>query len=283
MMQYAIAICCSVFALQVLGQFNEAARFNAFNAFRQPQVTARPIQAQQRSSSCAESNGRYPVHGQCDAYLECRDGVPEEKLCPDGLLFNEKAGVFTYPCSYPIDVECPQGRQALQAAQPTDDCPHQFGYFRLGDASHCGQFMNCVDGRGFTFDCPEGLAFNKDTYRCDWPDQVPDCDAEAFLGFSCPAPPPGFGPEETRFYRSPHDCQRYFICLDGRPRLHSCGEGNAFNDLTNACDGIENVTSCYNPSTYRQAQPVAIQPTRRPTSRPALQPVNFDPRGSFRF
>lgn len=38
--------------------------------------------------------------------------------------------------------------------------------------------MNCVEGRGFTFDCPEGLAFNGDTYRCDWADQVPDCNAE---------------------------------------------------------------------------------------------------------
>lgn len=38
--------------------------------------------------------------------------------------------------------------------------------------------MNCVEGRGFTFDCPEGLAFNEESYRCDWPDQVPSCDPE---------------------------------------------------------------------------------------------------------
>lgn len=48
----------------------------------------------------------------------------------------------------------------------------------MGDATSCGQFKNCVDGRGFIFDCPEGLAFNGDTYRCDWPDQVTTCDAE---------------------------------------------------------------------------------------------------------
>jgi hypothetical protein len=38
--------------------------------------------------------------------------------------------------------------------------------------------MICVDGRGYVFDCPEGLAFNQDTYRCDWPDEVESCDAE---------------------------------------------------------------------------------------------------------
>lgn len=65
-----------------------------------------------------------------------------------------------------------------EPAQATDDCPHQFGYYGMGDARSCGQFKNCVDGRAFIFDCPEGLAFNADTYRCDWPDQVASCDAE---------------------------------------------------------------------------------------------------------
>lgn len=62
--------------------------------------------------------------------------------------------------------------------QPTDDCPHRYGYFKVGDRNNCGQFMNCADGIGYVFDCPEGLAFNPESYRCDWPDQVPDCDAE---------------------------------------------------------------------------------------------------------
>lgn len=66
----------------------------------------------------------------------------------------------------------------LEASQPTEDCPHQYGYFRLGDAANCGQFKNCVEGRGYIFDCPEGLAFNQDTLKCDWPDQVLTCDAE---------------------------------------------------------------------------------------------------------
>lgn len=106
--------------------------------------------------------------------------------------------------------------------------------------------MNCADGRGYTFDCPDGLAFNQETYRCDWPDQVPDCNAEKFLGFSCPPEPnvPGLGQAEIRFYRSPASCQKYFVCLEGRPRMYNCGEGNAFNDLINGCDGAENVTNC---------------------------------------
>lgn len=68
-------------------------------------------------------------------------------------------------------------------------------------------------------------------------------DLIAYLGFSCPnARESGFLTGEIRFYRSPSDCQRYFTCVNGRPRLQNCGEGNAFNDLINACDAVENVT-----------------------------------------
>lgn len=67
----------------------------------------------------------------------------------------------------------------------------------------------------------------------------------AYLGFSCPPIDNQFYSIETRFFRSPNDCQRYFICVEGRPRLQNCGEGNAFNELINACDAAENVTGWY--------------------------------------
>lgn len=65
----------------------------------------------------------------------------------------------------------------------------------------------------------------------------------AFLGFRCPEvkESPFLG-GEIRFYRSTHDCQHYYICVNGHPRLLNCGEGNAFNELIDACDAAENVT-----------------------------------------
>lgn len=191
---------------------------------------------------CPEKNIRVAVANQCDAYIECINGVGEEKLCPEGLLFNPDAR-FNYPCGYPIDVDC-SGRPNLQPAQPTIDCPHQYGYFKVGDSQHCGQFMNCAEGIGYIFDCPEGLAFNPESYRCDWPDQVPDCDAEAYLGFRCPEVKDNTFVRGPQFYRSSTDCQRYYVCVNGRPRLQNCGEGNAFNHLIHSCDAAENVTGC---------------------------------------
>lgn len=64
------------------------------------------------SPSCPEKNGRFPVQNQCDAYIECIDGIAEEKLCPEGLFFNPEAR-FNYPCGYPIDVDC-AGRKNLR-------------------------------------------------------------------------------------------------------------------------------------------------------------------------
>lgn len=93
----------------------------------------------------------------------------------------------------------------------------------------------------------------------------------AYLGFTCPpdARQFGLGQEEYRYFRSPSDCQRYFICIENRPRLYNCGEGRAFNDLINACDGIENVTGCAVPGQF-QTQPqnqFRGAPTKLPTSR----------------
>ncbi|XP_026823483.1 protein obstructor-E-like [Rhopalosiphum maidis] len=194
------------------------------------------------SNVCPERNGRYPLGNQCDKYLQCENGVPTEKLCPDGLFFNSKSSIFSYPCQYPPEVDC-EGRTQLQPPQSTSDCPRQFGYFRLGDETKCGKFLNCVNGIGYKFDCPEGLAFNELTFRCDWPDQVDTCDAEAFLGFRCP-------PEENpleghKLHPNSMDCQKFYLCVSGRPRLYNCGTGLGFNELIGACDIRENVTSCY--------------------------------------
>lgn len=77
--------------------------------------------------------------------------------------------------------------------------------------------------------------------QCDFPDLVPDCDAEAFLKFTCPADALNVG--GGKFYRS-DDCQRYFLCIEGHPRLYVCGVGAAFDESLNRCEAAQNVTGC---------------------------------------
>merc|ERR1712032_1367937 len=49
---------------------------------------------------CPESNGFFPDPEQCDKYYECVGEIPEEKFCPDGLLF-EASNPNNELCDYP--------------------------------------------------------------------------------------------------------------------------------------------------------------------------------------
>ncbi len=54
---------------------------------------------------CPEPNGFFADPEQCDLYYECVDNLPEAKLCPDGLLF-EDGNPNHENCDYPFNVNC---------------------------------------------------------------------------------------------------------------------------------------------------------------------------------
>ena len=72
------------------------------------------------------------------------DGVPEEKLCPDGLLFEIKNPNHER-CDLPFTVDCGT-RTELQPAQSSVQCPRKNGYFSHEDPEVCDRFYNCVEG-----------------------------------------------------------------------------------------------------------------------------------------
>jgi hypothetical protein len=198
-------------------------------------------------SGCPSPNGYFGDPSQCDAYTECVDGVAERKLCPDGLMFNDQNTNYPrYPCSYPQEVEC-GSRTRTQPPQSTGDCPHQYGLFKAARAQdQCGTYVNCVAGVASISNCPEGLAFNADTVRCDWPDEVPDCDAQRYLRFQCPGVRSEADLGHPR-YSDPQDCRKFYVCVEGtKPRALSCGLGTVFNPDLGVCDEPQNVPNCAN-------------------------------------
>ncbi|KAG0712724.1 Protein obstructor-E [Chionoecetes opilio] len=200
-------------------------------------------------SSCPpEGVYYYSDPDQCDAYYECKEGVQTAgvQLCPDGLLFNDKFTDGRYPCFYHPEVDCGT-RSRTQPPQPTEFCDHQWGYFGSGDSAQCGYFHNCVNGVPFKVDCPYGLAFSSATYRCEWPDQSPDCDSAAYLGFSCPIVDGAqFLLKGYSQHRSPRSCQEFFICVNGSPRVQSCQLGLVFDEVNRTCVEPELVQGCEN-------------------------------------
>ncbi|XP_043209741.1 protein obstructor-E-like [Amphibalanus amphitrite] len=202
-------------------------------------------------SECPLRDGVFADAFQCDRYYECRDYVITEKLCPDGLVFNDISPTLGR-CDQVFSVNC-TGREELQEAQPTGDCPRQNGYYADPDPTNCGTFIHCVDGVSNRVECPSGLVFSLQMGTCQWPDQAgrTGCSSAEVLAFECPgagdprlAGVPADLPLHPR-YADPADCQFFFSCLDGVvPRRHGCEQGRVFNDETKQCDKPENVPEC---------------------------------------
>ncbi|CAH0722407.1 unnamed protein product, partial [Brenthis ino] len=185
---------------------------------------------------CPRRNAYLAIDGNCDSYIQCRENEPSNMICPDGLNFNPAAVFPEYPCSYPMDVPC-NGRTRAQPPQPTANCPHQYGYFPSPVKSEdCSQYIMCIDGIAVNMNCPTGLAFNPDVAQCDWPEHIPGCNANAYLGFTCPPPSKDeSGNSIVTNHRYEGDCYAFFSCTDGKAHLLSCDMGLAFDAVSGHC------------------------------------------------
>lgn len=59
----------------------------------------------QVSDECPEPNGYFADAEQCDKYYECIDGRIKDKLCPDGLVFNDFSTEYE-KCDLPFNIDC---------------------------------------------------------------------------------------------------------------------------------------------------------------------------------
>ncbi|KAF7283382.1 hypothetical protein GWI33_000715 [Rhynchophorus ferrugineus] len=107
---------------------------------------------------CPQGTGYFPDLEQCDLYYECSKGNYEEKLCPDGLVFDDSDPNHER-CDIPANVECGD-RTALQEAKPSKGCPRANGYYRHEDPEICDKFFNCVDGTPVELPCPPEMGFS---------------------------------------------------------------------------------------------------------------------------
>jgi len=66
----------------------------------------------QQESECPEPNGFFADASQCDKYYACSDNKITEKLCPDGMVFNDYSSQQE-KCDLPLNIDCSQ-RPALR-------------------------------------------------------------------------------------------------------------------------------------------------------------------------
>ncbi|XP_075227274.1 protein obstructor-E-like [Lycorma delicatula] len=208
-----------------------------------------PRKSQKSSSSeltdeCPEPNGYFADAYQCDKYYECIDGAITEKLCPDGMVFNDYS-INQEKCDLPFNIDC-SSRPERQTPKPALHCPRQNGYFSHEEQNVCDKFYYCVDGKYNMITCPDGLVYNEKTGICTWPDEAKKkgCSSQEVFKFTCPEVAMSEAQQHPR-YADPEDCQYFYVCINGEtPRRNGCKIGQVFNDATKNCDWSRNVPDC---------------------------------------
>merc|ERR1711874_321783 len=194
--------------------------------------------------------GFYPHLISCDKYWHCQEGIAELKTCGNGLGFLDTDDTFTLEqCAELHLVECGE-RTEIEPPISTRHCPRLYGTY--ADEEDCGIFWVCQDGKANSYECPPGLAYDKQTRGCRWADQVAECSSpvitvdEEGSEFQCP--------RQTRAgiftkHAHPADCRQYFLCIAGTPREYGCPEGTVFSTgsgtgIDGECTDPEEVPEC---------------------------------------
>lgn len=71
---------------------------------QRPKETAKDPET---SEQCPEPYGYFADAEQCDKYYECIEGEITEKLCPDGMVFNDFSSEYE-KCDLPYNIDCTQ-------------------------------------------------------------------------------------------------------------------------------------------------------------------------------
>jgi len=199
------------------------------------------------SAQCPEQHGEqaYAHTEHCDQFFLCTNGTLTLETCENGLLFDGKGAVHNH-CNYNWAADC-KGRQWDPTPISTPGCEYQFGIYPV--SKDCSTtYIKCAHGEPHEQECDAGLAYDERIHGCNWPDQLLDhCNPEAVVGFKCPTKVDSASPA-ARFWPFPRfpvsgDCHRLITCVEGYPRLISCGEDKVFDENTLTCEEPEYASS----------------------------------------
>merc|ERR1712243_303748 len=113
------------------------------------------VAAGQSNFRCPEKDGYFEDPNQCDKYYDCLDGIAEERLCPDGLVFDPFSRKRE-PCDHYFNVDCGDRLDLQPPKGPSDLCPRLNGFYSHPDPGVCHIFYACVDGTAEEYTCSSG-------------------------------------------------------------------------------------------------------------------------------
>lgn len=72
---------------------------------RTTRTTTRAPDSDEVSEDCPEPDGYFADAEQCDKYYACNNGRIAERLCPDGMVFND-FDISQEKCDLPYNIDC---------------------------------------------------------------------------------------------------------------------------------------------------------------------------------
>ncbi|XP_076315203.1 uncharacterized protein LOC143227818 isoform X3 [Tachypleus tridentatus] len=178
--------------------------------------TIRPASNQTCSNDCSMIRDT----NDCTKYKFCKDNKIYEMTCPPGLAFNPK----TDTCDYADKVECRDPR-----------CPEPNGFFLHPDS--CLKYLKCENWQLKIMKCPEGLGFNPNTMRCNWPDTCDEKVIKPLIVYPAKKECPCY----CCAIADPNDCSKFTLCINGHAIEEKCSDGLLFNPKSENCDYAKNV------------------------------------------
>ncbi|KAH8379272.1 hypothetical protein KR009_003965 [Drosophila setifemur] len=177
-----------------------------------------------------------PHVSNCSKYYLCMSEVAVPRECPDEYFFNARL----------------QQCVSVEESQCLPSCKTRglgsFCYDRT-----CTKYVLCFDGTPVIRQCSDGLQYNAQTDRCDYPQYV-DCVDNMCIRDNNPA--------DIVYIASKALCGKYYVCLNGLPMAQNCTQGLQYNSATQSCDFPSRV-NCTVETLQRNILPFARAPPRK--------------------
>ncbi|EDV97484.1 GH16897 [Drosophila grimshawi] len=176
-----------------------------------------------------------PHIANCSEYYLCVSGVAVPRTCSEGYYFDAK----DQQCVDVSEVRC------------LPRCPAQglssFCYDRT-----CTKYVLCFGGEPVLRECADGLQYNAETDRCDFPQYV-DCVDNLCIRQNNAA--------DIVYIASKALCDKYYVCVDGLPVNQTCASGLQYSPDCQCCD-FPSRANCAVESLQRNIMPFAKVPPR---------------------
>ncbi|CRL08014.1 CLUMA_CG020982, isoform A [Clunio marinus] len=179
------------------------------------------LDEQWANAKCSEESGisLIPHPYTCSKFTVCFDGDEIYRDCPPGQHFS----MFENDCVDPFLADCEIDynlcKESVESGVPAI----------VGDSKDCGAFYVCAGATAVPLRCSPGQGFNSISAWCE----LNDCEE-----LDDPLPDQIFMDctnIEALEVPHPSACAFYFICVDNRSYLRSCGDGLIFDIDTFRC------------------------------------------------